>query len=87
MAKRETLTPGQAIEDAIEWLKMDKVEFAQRIGVSEGVLKALIDGSQPISRELASALESVTGSPAAYWKMLESKYRRSLSANAALSNG
>lgn len=76
MARRGTPTPGQAILEGIEWLKMDKNEFARRIGVSMEMLDSLIEGTTPISRELAEALESVTGSPAAYWRMLDSKARR-----------
>lgn len=76
MARRGTPTPGQAILEGIEWLKMDKAEFARRIGVSMEVLESLIAGSMPISKEMAESLESVTGSPAAYWRMLDSKARR-----------
>lgn len=87
MARRGTPTPGQAILEGIEWLKMDKNEFARRIGVSLEILESLIAGTMPISRELAEALESVTGSPAAYWRMLDSKARRaSASATSETSN-
>lgn len=73
MARHGTPTPGQAILEGIEWLKMDKAEFARRLGVSMKMLEALIAGTQPITRELAESLESVTGSPAAYWRMLARK--------------
>lgn len=76
MARRGTPTPGQAILEGIEWLKMNKTEFARRIGVSIEMLESLIAGTTPISKELAESLESVTGSPAAYWRMLDSKARR-----------
>lgn len=76
MARRGVPTPGQAILEGIEWLKMDKAEFARRIGVSIDVLESLIAGTTPISKELAAALESVTGSPAAYWRMLDSKAKK-----------
>ncbi|MCQ2092424.1 MAG: XRE family transcriptional regulator [Fibrobacter sp.] len=76
MARHGTPTPGQAILEGIEWLKMDKAEFGRRLGVSPEILEAMIAGTQPITTELATALESVTGSPAAYWKMLERKSRR-----------
>ena len=65
MARHGTPTPGQAILEGIEWLKMDKAEFARRIGVPMETLD-----------ELAESLESVTGSPAAYWRMLASKAKR-----------
>ena len=73
MARHGTPTPGQAILEGIEWLKMDKAEFARRLGVSMETLEGLIAGTVEITLELASALESVTGSPAAYWRMLARK--------------
>ena len=69
-------TPGQAIVEGMEWLKMDKAEFARRLGISEDLLEKLIAGETGITAELAASLESVTGSPAAYWKMLERKSQR-----------
>lgn len=74
--KHGTPTPGESILESIQWLKMDKAEFSRRLGVSVEFLDRLIAGEESISREIASALESVTGSPAAFWKMLESKARR-----------
>ncbi|MDD5941666.1 MULTISPECIES: XRE family transcriptional regulator [unclassified Fibrobacter] len=76
MARHGTPTPGQAILEGIEWLKMDKAEFARRIGVPMETLEGLIAGTVEITRELAESLESVTGSPAAYWRMLASKVKR-----------
>ena len=76
MARHGTPTPGQAILEGIEWLKMDKAEFARRIGVPMETLEGLIAGTVEITRELAEALESVTGSPAASWRMLASKAKR-----------
>ena len=76
MARHGTPTPGQAILEGIEWLKMDKAEFARRLGVSMETLEGLIAGTVEITLELASALESVTGSPAAYWRMLASIAKR-----------
>ena len=76
MARHGTPTPGQAILEGIEWLKMDKAEFARRIGVPMETLEGLIAGSVEITRELAESLESVTGSPAAYWRMLASNAKK-----------
>jgi len=75
MPRHATPTPGQAILEGIEWLKIDKPEFARRVGVSVEMLDKLIAGELGITTEIANALESVTGSPAAYWKMLERKSR------------
>lgn len=76
MARHGVPTPGQAIIEGMEWLKMDKVEFARRLGISEDLLEKLIVGETGITTDLAASLESVTGSPAAYWKMLERKSQR-----------
>ena len=76
MARHGTPSPGDAIIESMEWLKMDKTEFSRRISVSEDFLEKMIDGSQCITKELAESLESVTGSPSAYWRMLDSKYRQ-----------
>ena len=77
MARHGTPTPGQAILEGIEWLKMDKAEFARRLGVSMETLEGLMAGTVEITLELASALESVTGSTAAYWRMLARQAQRS----------
>ena len=77
MARHGTPTPGQAILEGLEWLKMDKAEFARRLGISMETLEGLIAGSVEITREYTEALESVTGSPAAYWRMLANKAKRS----------
>ena len=76
MARHGTPTPGQAILEGIEWLKMDKAEFARRLGVTMETLDGLIAGTEEMTREHAEALESVTGSPAAYWRMLASKAKK-----------
>ncbi|MBR5411948.1 MAG: XRE family transcriptional regulator [Fibrobacter sp.] len=76
MARHGTPTPGQAILEGIEWLKMDKAEFARRLGVTKETLDGLIAGTEEMTREHAEALESVTGSPAAYWRMLASKAKK-----------
>ena len=78
MARHGTPTPGQAILEGIEWLKMDKAEFARRLGVTMETLEGLIAGTVEMTREHAEALESVTGSPAAYRRMIASKAKRSV---------
>lgn len=74
----QVFPPGKTVAESIEFLGMTKTEFARRIGLSESQLQELICGKLLISAELAFRLESVTGSPANFWKHLESKYRRSL---------
>lgn len=77
MSRHKIPTPGDAILESLEWLKMEKSEYAQRLGIGIDYLEKLILGEELISNEIASSLESVTGSPAAYWKMLSRKNLKS----------
>ena len=43
MARHGVPTPGQAIIEGMEWLKMDKAEFARRLGISEDLLEKLFE--------------------------------------------
>ena len=78
MRERKIIPPGKTIEDSIRFLKMSKEEFAKRLGVSSEFLERLLLSEEKITPDLALALEALTGSPANFWKMLESKYRSSL---------
>jgi len=75
---RQATPPGTTIAESIHFLNMPQADFARRIEVSLDFLARLIAGVEPITPDLAERLESVTGSPKAFWLMLESKYRRSL---------
>lgn len=77
-SNKKVYPPGATVSDSILFLKMDRSEFARRLGVDNFFLERLITGDEPITNTLAESLEAVTGSPANFWKMLESKYRRSL---------
>lgn len=75
---RQATPPGTTIAESIHFLNMPSADFARRIEVSEDFLERLIAGRELMTPDLAERLESVTGSPKAFWTMLESKYRRSL---------
>lgn len=75
---RKVSPPGVTVEESIRFLKMERAEFARRLSVSEEFLERLIRGEEAITAELALSLEALTGSPANFWKMLETKYRRQL---------
>ncbi|HHX14684.1 MAG TPA: XRE family transcriptional regulator [Fibrobacter sp.] len=77
-SNKKTYPPGATVAESILFLKMDRHEFARRLGVDDAFLVRLIVGEEPITTALAESLEAVTGSPTNFWKMLESKYRRSL---------
>jgi len=76
--RRKIEPPGVAIQESIHFLKMTPTEFARHLDVDESFLNRLIAGEEPITSSLSERLEALTGSPSNFWKMLESKYRRSL---------
>ena len=76
--RRKIEPPGVTIQKSIHFLKMTPTEFARRLDVNESFLNRLIAGEEPITSSLSERLEALTGSPSNFWKMLESKYRRSL---------
>lgn len=76
--RRKIEPPGVTIQESIHFLKMAPTEFARRLDVNESFLNRLIAGEEPITSSLSERLEALTGSPSNFWKMLESKYRRSL---------
>lgn len=78
MASKNVSPPGVTVEESMRFLKMDSAEFARRLGTSPEFLSRFILGQEVLTEELAKSLESITGSPANFWKMLERKYRRSL---------
>ena len=76
--RRKIEPPGVTIQESIHFLKMSPTEFARHLDVDESFLNRLIAGEEPITSSLSERLEALTGSPSNFWKMLESKYRRSL---------
>jgi len=76
--RRKIQPPGVTIEESIHFLKMSRSDFARCLEVDESFLNRLIAGEEQITPSLSERLEALTGSPSNFWKMLESKYRRSL---------
>ncbi|MDD3562292.1 MAG: HigA family addiction module antitoxin [Candidatus Cloacimonetes bacterium] len=70
--------PGDSLREAIEYLGMSQVEFAQRMGITEQTLVRILNGEQKISYETASSLELVTGTASEFWINLEAQYQKQL---------
>ncbi len=70
--------PGDSLREAVEYLGMSKVEFAQRMGITEQSLFRILNGEQKIDGETASNLELVTGTASEFWINLEVQYQKQL---------
>lgn len=77
--KRSLLsTPGDRIQEHIDFIGMSQAELAERLGRSIPKLNELIKGKAPITKETASKLEYVTGIDASFWLNLEKHYQEEL---------
>lgn len=67
--------PGETL---VEWLDEHDVtrdDFARRCGLPKPRLDQILDGTAPITEQIASALARTTGVSSAFWNRLESSYR------------
>lgn len=71
-------TPGDRIQEHIDYIGMSQAELAERLGRSIPKLNELVKGKSPITKETASKLEYVLGVPASFWLNLEKIYQEEL---------
>ena len=71
-------TPGDRIQEHIDFVGMSQAELAERLGSSVFKLNELIKGKAPVTKEIATKLEHVSGIPASFWLNLERRYREEL---------
>ncbi len=71
-------TPGDRIQEHIDFIGMSQAELAERLGISIPKLNELIKGKAPITKETAAKLEYVLGIEASFWLNLEKYYQEEL---------
>ena len=71
-------TPGDTIQEQIDYIGMSQAELAERMGRSVSKLNELIKGKAPITKETAVKLEYVLGIDASFWLNLEKHYQEEL---------
>lgn len=70
--------PGATLLETIQFQGMTRETLARIVGVSFGVIDAVIAGRIPIRRHIANGLERATGIRAWMWLKLETDYRQRL---------
>lgn len=68
--------PGDSIERLLEERKISISEFAQKIDKPISFVENLLIGEEFIDVDLASKLEAIIGSTAAFWLRREENYRK-----------
>jgi plasmid maintenance system antidote protein VapI/Zn-dependent peptidase ImmA (M78 family) len=71
-------TPGDSIQEHIDFISMSQAELAERLGRSIPKLNELIKGKAPITKETAAKLEYVLGIDASFWINKEKYYQEEL---------
>jgi addiction module HigA family antidote len=71
-------TPGDTIQEHIDFIGMSQAELAERLGRSIPKLNELIKGKAPITKETAAKLEYVLGIDASFWLNKEKYYQEEL---------
>jgi HTH-type transcriptional regulator / antitoxin HigA len=70
--------PGETLGETLEALGMTQAELASRLGRARKTVNEIIKGKAALEPETALQLESVLGTPAAFWMEREARYRESL---------
>ncbi len=71
--------PGATIKDLLEERGRSVGDFAREIGWPNYYTEQLLDGSLPITEEIASSLSKVLGATTNFWLSREQQFRESLS--------
>lgn len=66
--------PGEFLRETLEDLAMTQAAFADAIGVSAMRVSHLLNGSRPVTAELALRLGRALGQTPQYWLNLQSTY-------------
>ena len=71
-------TPGDTIQEHIDFISMPQSKLATLLGMSIPKLDELIKGESPITKETAAKLEYALGLPASFLLNLERHYQEEL---------
>ncbi len=69
------ITPGEILEETLASRAMQKVDLAERCGLSAKQMSLIISGKAPITPETAIRFERALGISAIIWNNLEAKFR------------
>ncbi|MDP2816286.1 MAG: helix-turn-helix domain-containing protein [Rectinemataceae bacterium] len=70
--------PGDTILDLLEERDWTIADFAERLGLPPERISGLLDGTAPITHDIAVILESTLGSTTQFWLARELQYQASL---------
>jgi addiction module HigA family antidote len=66
--------PGEYLKEILDELPISQAEFARRLGISAMRLSHVINGTRPVTAELALHFGKAFGQSAEYWLNLQTAY-------------
>lgn len=66
--------PGEFLREALEELQVSQAQFARAIGVSAMRISHVVNGSRPVTAELALLFGKSLGQSPQYWLNLQADY-------------
>lgn len=69
------IPPGETLAEEIEFIGMTQQELARKAGLPHELVRHIIEGTAPITDNIAERLENVLGIPASLWLKLETRYQ------------
>jgi len=66
--------PGKFLKEALEELETSQAEFARAIGISSMRISHVINGTRPVTAELALLIGRAFGQSPQYWLNLQAAY-------------
>lgn len=66
--------PGETIKELIEEEGILEAYLANKLGLSLDEIYDVLDGTNPITQQIADKLEEVLSPPSGFWMKLEEKY-------------
>ena len=72
--RREPIHPGAFLAEGLAELKVSQAAFARAIGVSAMRISHVVNGSRPVTAELALLFGKAFGQSPQYWLNLQRQY-------------
>ncbi len=68
--------PGETLLETLQAVGMSQIELAIRTGYPLQVIEEVINGTMPITAEMASTYQRELGVPAHFWMNRDSRYQK-----------
>ena len=65
------VSPGHRVRLLLAEMQLDQNELAEKLGVTRQTINYIVNGRQPISRDMAGKLARLSGHTPGYWLQFE----------------